>query len=104
MQIAREPSFCSGNFGIVVRKQEKGHYRAGFVWWCSARVFIWPVSKQFNPASSIASGDYSGGAKLTDWNIYRVEVKDNSIKLKINSVLIIDGIDNQYLSPGHPLC
>jgi len=80
-----------GSFGIVVREG----YWAGFHT-CTggnyAAAKITPKSGQ-----AIAERDYPASQS---WHTYHVEVKGNTLRLLIDGVVILEALDNRYLSGG----
>ena len=100
IQLIREPTgyFSEWGFGIAVRLDEQGvaGYYTGFYgqpgWGAGNSTAIIGTENQ-----GIMSNEYRHN---TDWHVYRIEVKGNSIRFLLDGVPLLATIDNRYLSAG----
>ena len=101
IQVAQHP-VCGGWWGIVARLTQTGYYTFKQGWGgCGVGDELdWvDTSSGGNNTNTImgASGPPDPG---TSWHIYRLEVKDNVLTLKIDGSMIMTVSDNHDLDPG----
>jgi len=83
-------------FGIIARAKGQGNYAAGA--WCeNGSAQIWAWSNDATNYNTLVKQTYSTDS---DWHTYRFEVRGNSLRLLIDSNLVAETMDNQYLLAG----
>ncbi len=80
---------CS-SFGLVARATDSAPGNQGGINYCEFRgANLWDVAG--------ANTDYDPGS---GWHTYRLEVQANEIRFFVDGVLMVSGMDNQYVAPG----
>jgi serine/threonine protein kinase len=80
---------CS-SFGLVARATDSAPGNQGGINYCEFRgANLWDVAD--------ANTGYDPGS---GWHTYRLEVQANELRFFVDGVLMVSGMDNQYLAPG----